>query len=329
MAQIPERMCKSASTTQRGFHMQPVSLARYAWLSICAALLTIGLKAGAYFLTGSVGLLSDALESMVNLLAAIVALIVLTYAVRLPDEEHQYGHGKAEYFSSGFEGALILIAATGIIATSVHRLLNLQAIEQVGIGVVISVGASLINLFVAQILLRAARQHNSITLEADSRHLMTDVWTSAGVVIGVAAVALTDWKWLDPVIALLVGANIVWSGFSLVRRSISGLLDPALPNEERIKVTTILDEFQQEAGLQWHALRTRSAGSRRFVSFHLLVPDTWTVRQGHDLAEQIEQRIRDALSTTTVFTHVEPLGDPKAWNDTSLDRAANSVESPT
>lgn len=309
--------------------MQPTSLARFAWLSICAALLTIGLKAGAYFLTGSVGLLSDALESIVNLVAAIVALIVLNFSAQPADEEHQFGHSKAEYFSSGFEGALILIAAMSIIGTSVHRLFNLQAIEQVGIGLVISAGASLINLLVARTLLRAGRQYNSITLEADSRHLMTDVWTSAGVVIGVGAVALTGWKWLDPVIALLVAVNIVWSGASLVRRSISGLLDPALPDEERLKVTTILDEFQQQAGVQWHALRTRSAGSRRFVSFHLLVPDTWTVRQGHDLAEQVEQRIRDALSTTTVFTHVEPLGDPKAWNDTSLDRVVNSVESPT
>lgn len=309
--------------------MPPVSLARYAWLSIGAALVTIGLKAGAYFLTGSVGLLSDALESMVNLVAAVVALIVLNFTAQPADEEHQFGHSKAEYFSSGFEGALILVAAMSIIGTSVHRLFNLQAIEQVGIGLVISAGASLINLLVARILLRAGRQYNSITLEADSRHLMTDVWTSAGVVIGVGAVALTGWKWLDPVIALLVAANIVWSGASLVRRSLSGLLDPALPNEERLKVTTILDEFQQQAGVQWHALRTRSAGSRRFVSFHLLVPDAWTVRQGHDLAEQVEQRIRNTLSTTTVFTHVEPLGDPRAWNDTSLDRTSDSVESPT
>ncbi len=299
--------------------MSPVSLARFAWLSIAAALLTIGLKAGAYFLTGSVGLLSDALESMVNLVAAIVALIVLNFAAQPPDEEHQYGHGKAEYFSSGFEGALILIAALSIIGTSVHRLFHLQAIEQVGIGVVISVGASLVNLFVAQILLRAGRQYNSITLEADSRHLMTDVWTSGGVVVGVLAVALTGWKWLDPVIALLVAANIVWAGFSLMRRSIQGLLDPALPQDEYLKVTAVLNEFQQD-GVKWHALRTRSAGTRRFVSFHLLVPDSWTVREGHDLAERVEQRIRDTLSTVTVFTHVEPLGDPTAWNDTTLDR---------
>ncbi|HEX3049280.1 MAG TPA: cation diffusion facilitator family transporter [Aggregatilineaceae bacterium] len=304
--------------------MSPVSLARYAWLSIGAALLTIGLKAGAYFLTGSVGLLSDALESMVNLVAAIVALIVLNFAAQPPDEEHQYGHSKAEFFSSGFEGALILVAAASIIGTSVHRLFHLQAIEQVGIGVVISVGASLVNLVVAQILLRAGRQYNSITLEADSRHLMTDVWTSAGVVVGVGAVALTGWKWLDPVIALLVAANIVWSGVTLMRRSLSGLLDPALPKDEYLKVTTILDRFQEQESVKWHALRTRSSGPRRFVSFHLLVPDTWTVGQGHDLAERVEQQIRDTLSAVTVFSHVEPLGDPRAWNDTTLDRVQDA-----
>jgi cation diffusion facilitator family transporter len=305
--------------------MPPVSLTRFAWLSIFAALLTIGLKAGAYFLTGSVGLLSDALESMVNLAAAIVALIVLNIAFQPPDDEHQYGHGKAEYFSSGFEGALILVAAAGIIGTSVHRLFNLQAIEQVGIGVVISVGASLVNLFVAQILLRAGRQYNSITLEADSRHLMTDVWTSVGVVVGVGAVALTGWAWLDPVIALLVAGNIVWSGFHLMRRSMLGLLDTALPNDEVLKVTSILKQYQQQEGVGWHALRTRSAGSRRFVSVHLLVPDAWTVRDGHDLAERVEQNIRDTLSAVTVFTHVEPLGDPTSWNDTMLDRSAPSI----
>ena len=301
--------------------MPPVSLARFAWLSIFAALMTIGLKAGAYLLTGSVGLLSDALELMVNLAAAVVALIVLNFAVQPPDEEHQYGHGKAEYFSSGFEGGLILVAAASIIGTSLHRLFNLQAIEQVGIGVVISVAASLLNLVVARILFRAGRQHNSITLEADSRHLMTDVWTSIGVVIGVGAVALTGWKWLDPVIALLVAVNIVWAGVSLVRRSLLGLLDPALPPAEYLQVTAILDQVQQQDNVKWHALRTRSAGARRFVSFHLLVPDGWTVRQGHDLAERVEQQIRDTLASVTVFSHVEPLGDPAAWADTALDRA--------
>jgi len=301
--------------------MLPISLFRFAWLSIFAAILTIGLKAGAFLLTGSVGLLSDALESMVNLAAAFVALLVLNIAVRPPDEEHQYGHNKAEYFSSGFEGALILVAAVGIIGTSIHRLVNLQAIEQVGIGVAVSVAASLVNLLVAQILLHAARQYNSITLEADSRHLMTDVWTSGGVVIGIGAVALTGWAWLDPVIALLVAVNIVWSGFHLMRRSMLGLLDTALPKDECLRVATILKRYQQQESVDWHALRTRSSGSRRFVSVHLLVPDAWTVREAHALSERIELDIREALSAVTVFTHIEPLGDPTSWHDTMLDRA--------
>lgn len=301
--------------------MFPISLFRFAWLSIFAAILTIGLKAGAFLLTGSVGLLSDALESMVNLAAAFVALLVLNIAVRPPDEEHQYGHNKAEYFSSGFEGALILVAAVGIIGTSIHRLVNLQAIEQVGIGVVVSVAASLVNLLVAQILLHAARQYNSITLEANSRHLMTDVWTSGGVVIGIGAVALTGWAWLDPVIALLVAVNIVWSGFHLMRRSMLGLLDTALPKDECLRVATILKGYQQQESVDWHALRPRSSGSRRFVSAHLLVPDAWTVREAHALSERIELDIREALSAVTVFTHIEPLGDPTSWHDTMLDRA--------
>jgi cation diffusion facilitator family transporter len=298
------------------------SLTRYAWLSIGAAVVTIGLKGGAYLLTGSMGLLSDALESTVNLLAAIVALIVLNVAVRPPDEEHQFGHNKAEFFSSGFEGALILVAAASIIVTSVNRLLNLQDIEQAGIGVVISLGASLINLFVARVLLRASRQHNSITLEADSHHLMTDVWTSVGVIIGVAAVAITKLAWLDPVIAFLVALNIIWTGVNLVRRSLLGLMDTSISGDENQKVLAVLEQYKQQEGIDWHAVRTRSAGSRSFISLHLLVPDQWTVRQGHALAERIEQDIHAAVPTSTVFTHVEPAGDPVSWQDEQLDRAA-------
>ena len=301
------------------------SLASFAWLSIFAAVLTIGLKAGAFLLTGSVGLLSDALESLVNLATAVVALLVLNIAARPPDEEHQYGHNKAEYFSSGFEGALILVAAAGILATSIHRLFNLQAIDQVGIGAVISLGASLVNLLVAQVLLRAGRQYNSIVLEADARHLMTDVWTSVGVVIGIGAESLTGREWLDPVIALLVACNIVWSGLFLTRRSLLGLLDTALSRDECLQVISILRRFEQQEGIGWHALRTRSAGSRRFVSVHILVPDAWTVREAHDVSERIEQDIREALSTATIFTHVEPLNDPASWQDTALDRGESFV----
>ncbi len=295
------------------------SLTRFAWLSIAAAILTITLKTGAYFLTGSVGLLSDALESTVNLVAAVAAVIALYIASRPADEEHQYGHTKAEYFSSGFEGALILVAAVSIIATSLHRLFNLKDIEQAGIGVFISLAASSINFFVARILLRAGQRYNSITLEADSRHLMTDVWTSIGVVVAVGAVALTGWQWLDPIIALVVAANIIWAGLHLMRRSAAGLMDTALPEAEAQKVIAILDQVKS-GGIEWHALRTRSAGSRRFVFVHLLVPGTWTIQQGHDLAERVEQNIRQALAPVTVSTHVEPLDDPASWQDTTLDR---------
>ncbi len=295
------------------------SLTRFAWLSIAAAVITIGLKAGAYFLTGSVGLLSDAMESGVNLIAAIVALGALTVAARPPDDEHAYGHDKAEYFSSGVEGALILVAAVSIAITAVNRLLNPQPLEQVGIGLVISLLASLVNFGVARVLLNASRQYTSITLEADSRHLMTDVWTSVGVVVGIGLVGLTRWEWLDPIIALLVAINIVWSGVGLIRRSMLGLMDTALSEPERAKIQAVLDTYRSE-GIAFHAMRSRQSGPRRFVSVHVLVPDNWTVRQGHDLLEHIEHDIRSVLPQITVFTHMEPLGDPASQQDTTLDR---------
>lgn len=299
--------------------MQHRSLKRYAWLSIGAALLTIGLKAGAYGLTGSVGLLSDALESLVNLVAAVVALVVLSVAERPPDEDHAYGHDKAEYFSSGVEGALILIAAVSIIATATPRLQAPQPLEDVRLGLGISVAASLVNLAVARVLFRAGRDYSSITLEADSQHLMTDVWTSAGVVVGIGATALTGWLLLDPLIALVVAANIIWQGYRLVRRSVLGLLDTALPPSERGAVQTILARYGAQ-GVQWHALLTRQSGARRFVSVHILVPGEWTVQHGHNLLEQVERDIRDALPNATVFTHLEPIEDPHSWQDTTLDR---------
>lgn len=301
-------------------HTHRSSLKRFAWLSIAAAVITIGLKAGAYAVTGSVGLLSDALESLVNLVAAVVALLVLTVAVRPPDEDHAYGHDKAEYFSSGVEGGLILIAAVSIGYTAIDRLLHPHLIEQVGLGLVISVAASLINLMVARILFKAGQQHNSITLEADAHHLMTDVWTSAGVVLGVAAVALTGWAWLDPVIALAVAANIIWAGVRLVQRSVLGLLDTALPLPERQTLQQILEGYQQREGVQYHAMRTRQAGARRFVSVHILVPGAWTVQRGHNLLERIECDLRRALPQLTVFTHLEPIEDPHSWDDQYLDR---------
>ncbi len=297
-------------------------LKRFAWLSIGAAVLTIGLKSGAYLLTGSVGLLSDALESIVNLVAAILALGALTLAARPPDDDHEYGHDKAEYFSSGAEGVLILLAAASIAYTSIERLLNPQPIDQVGIGLVISVVASLVNLAVARVLLRAGRAYESITLEADAHHLMTDVWTSVGVVAGVAVVSLTGLNWLDPVIALLVALNIVREGVKLVRRSAMGLMDAALPPAELEQIQAVLDRFRVY-GIEVHALRTRQAGSRRFISMHVLVPGEWTVQRGHDLLECLEAELGRALPNLLVISHLEPLEDPVSWEDVGLTRPDN------
>ncbi len=299
--------------------MNRSSLTRFAWLSIAAAVATIGLKATAYFLTGSVGLLSDALESGANLISAVVALVVLTLVARSPDEEHPYGYDKAEYFSSGVEGALILVAAFSIIATAIPRLLDPQPIEQAGIGLGVSVFASVINFGVARVLRQAGKAHNSITLDADSRHLMTDVWTSVGVVGGVIAVVLTGWLWLDPVIALLVALNIVWAGGGLLRRSLLGLIDTALPATDRAQIQTIFDQYRQQ-GVEMHALRTRQAGSRRFLTVHVLVPGEWTVQDAHNLVEQLERDLHQVLPQLTLTTHLEPLGDPQSQQDTSLDR---------
>lgn len=297
----------------------PASLTRFAWLSIAAAVTTIALKASAYLLTGSVGLLSDALESIVNLVGALMALAMLTVAARPADEEHEFGHSKAEYFSSGVEGTLILLAAVSIIASAIPRLITPRPLEQIGLGLGVSVVASLINLGVAQVLLRAAKQHRSITLEADARHLMTDVWTSVGVLVGVGAVALTGWARLDAIVACLVAANIVWLGVGIVRKSVLGLMDTALPVDDQKKLQKTLEPYTQR-GVQYHALRTRESGVRKFVSLHVLVPGTWTVQRGHRLLENMEADIRHALPGVTVFTHLEPLDDPASWDDTSLDR---------
>lgn len=294
-------------------------LTRYAWLSIAAAVTTITLKAAAYWLTGSVGLLSDALESVVNLVGAVMSLLMLTIAARPADDDHTYGHSKAEYFSSGVEGTLIMVAAVSIGYAAVERLFHPRPLEQLGLGLGVSVGASLINLGVSRVLLNASRQHESITLEASSRHLMTDVWTSAGVVIGVSLVVVTGWQPLDPLVALLVAANIINSGLHIVRQSALGLMDTALPLEEQLQIRTVL-EANRMHGIQFHALRTRQSGARRFVSFHVLVPGSWTVHRGHALLEEIEQQVREKIPNVTVFTHLESLDDPASWQDISLDR---------
>ena len=295
------------------------SLKRFAWLSIGAAIITMGLKTESYLLTGSVGLLSDAIESLVNLAGALMALAMLSVAARPADEEHAYGHSKAEYFSSGAEGTLILIAAVSIGVAAIERLIKPRPLEQVGLGLGVSVVASLVNLVVAFILLRAARQHDSVTLNANANHLLTDVWTAAGVVVGVGAVALTGWERLDPVVALCVAGNIIRTGVRIVRTSVFGLMDTALPGNEQLTVRAILERYVPR-GIQYHALRTRQSGARRFVSVHVLVPGSWSVHQGHQLLESIEAEIRGALGSVTVFTHLESLDDPSSWDDVTLDR---------
>lgn len=295
------------------------SLRRYAWLSIGAALATIALKGGAWVITDSVGLLSDAVESLVNLIAAIAALYALSVAERPADEDHAYGHTKAEYFSSGFEGALILVAAGGIAIAAVPRLFEPRPVEQLTVGVAITLVASAINFVVARVLIGAGRRYGSIALEADAHHLLTDVWTSLAVIAGLGAAALTRWHWLDPLLALAVTANIVRIGFDLLRRSALGLLDTALPSDLRAVIEGVLSEYEP-AGVRYHALRTRQAGTRRFISFHVLVPGGWSVQDGHDLLEEIEERVRAAVPHSTVFTHLEPIEDPLSWEDTRLER---------
>ncbi len=290
------------------------SLSKFAWLSVAAALTTIAMKSGAYLLTGSVGLLSDAVESIVNLLGALMALGMLTIAARPADDNHTFGHSKAEYFASGVEGLLILVAAAGIAYTGIERLFNPRPLEQPGIGILVSVGASLVNFVVARVLMTAAKKHNSITLEADAQHLMTDVWTSAGVITGVGVVALTGWARLDPVVALIVAVNIVWTGVGLVRRSVEGLMDSALPADEKKVIEAVMLKYRQ-TGVEFHALRTRQSASRRFISVHVLVPGAWSVHDAHHLAEEFEGEIRAALGEAVVSTHLEPIDDEISLND--------------
>jgi cation diffusion facilitator family transporter len=286
----------------------------YAWLSVATSIVTIALKFSAYALTGSVGLLSDAVEAVVNIVAALVALMALTYAAAAPDLEHNFGHEKAQYFSSGIEGALVFVAAGGIIWTAIPRLMNPQPIEQVGLGLALSALASIANAACAWVLLRAARAHRSITLEADAKHLMTDVWTTAGVIVGLVLVQVTGQLRLDPLIALGVAVHILWTGAHLISRSFHGLMDRAVPDTDRGVIVEVLERLRQE-GCDYHALRTREAGAKSFVDVHILVPGNMTVQAGHDLVEKLENEIQSRLPHCEVLTHLEPLEDPKSWDD--------------
>ena len=305
------------------------SLTFYGWLSIAAAVSTIALKTYAYLLTDSVGLLSDALESVINLVAAIIMLIVLHIAAQPPDDGHPYGHEKVEYFSSGAEGVMILLAAIGIGVTAWDRLWHPHALQQLDIGIAISIVASLINLIVAKILISVGKRQRSITLESDGKHLMTDVWTTVGILVGIAVIfvanyfesslavakqlGLNDWGILDPIIAIFVAINIVWAGLQLIRRTVSGLLDAALSAHEQTKITEVLDQFVRSDNIAYHALRTRYSGARRFMSVHILVQGDWTVQQGHDLVELIEQQIMTIFDNIDIDTHLEPIEDDASW----------------
>lgn len=294
------------------------SLTKWAWLSIGAAVLTIGMKSVAYLLTGSVGLLSDALESVVNLVAAVLALIALTAAAKPADERHHFGHGKAEYLSAGAEGVMIVVAAGLIVYTAIERLINPRPLEELGIGLAVTLVATAINGAVGFLLLRQGRRHRSMTLVADGKHLMTDVYTSVGVIVGVGLVAVTGWLPLDSLVALAVGANIVWTGFILIRNAGRGLLDHALPDQDNDRIIAVLRGFvdRYPAGdLEFHGLQTRESGRDRFVSVHVLVPGSWSVSRAHDLVEDVEGEIRSVLPLVQVHTHLEPREDPRSHDD--------------
>ncbi len=295
-----------------------VDLRKYAWLSILAAVLTIGLKTGAYLLTGSVGLLSDAAESVVNLVAAVIALIALTVAARPADHNHHYGHGKAEYFSAAIEGLMIFVAAAVILVSAVQRLLHPQELERLGLGLAVSLVATAINAGVGLLLIRVGRAHRSATLSADGTHLMTDVWTSVGVVLGVLLVGITGWLPLDAIVAIAVALNILVVGSRLVASSTSALLDAALAPADVALVTAVLDRHRS-ADVDFHGLQTRESGRTRFVSFHVLVPGAWSVQQAHDLVEVVEGEVLGALDGVHVSTHIEPKEDERSYSDYTYD----------
>lgn len=296
-----------------------MELRRYAWISLLVALAVIILKLLAYYITNSVSLLSDALESVVNVLGASAAMWALSLAAQPPDDDHAYGHDKAEFFSSGFEGALIMVAAVGIGSTAGYRLFNPLPIEESHIGVALALFTSIINYLLARWLFRAAQTHESIALEADAHHLISDVISSVFVAVGVILASMTRWWWLDPAIALVVALNIIRMGWELIVRSINGLLDPAWDATERAKLDHILERYTSTA-VSFHAVRTRRSGVRRFLSMHVLVPSHWSVGQGHTLLEEIEHVIHNDIPNVHVLTHLEPNDDPASYADIPLHR---------
>jgi len=294
------------------------NLVKYAWLSIAAAVVTITMKMIAWQVTGSVGLLSDAAESIVNLAAAMLALWMLSIAAKPPDVNHQFGHDKAEYFSAAVEGILIFIAAVLIIYSAVLRLLNPRELESVSVGVVVSALAAAVNGVVGMILIRAGKKNRSPTLIADGKHLWTDVVTSAGVIVAIILVTLTGWVLLDPIVALIVGANIIVTGVRLVRDSTQGLMDTTLPRGENTAIASILAGFTSDE-VHFHGLRTRLSGSQRFAVVDMLVPGSWTVKRSHDLIEDVHTALEQAYPGLEIQIHLEPIEDPRAYGDFEVE----------
>lgn len=294
--------------------MKNKSLSYFAWLSIGAAILTISLKTAAFLLTGSVGLLSDALESVINLVAAIVALIVIKISQKPPDEDHAYGHFKAEYFSSIIEGILIFLAAVSIGYAAIGRLIHPQPIEQAFFGILISALAAAINLVVGIKLLKAGKKHSSIVLEADAHHLFTDVWTSGGVILGVIVVAITQINIFDPIVAFLVAANIVYTGYILIKRSTLGFMDTAIDRKDVSIIKQILDKYSSK-DVKFHSLRTRQAATKKFMSIHALVPEKWSMQKSHQLVKNMEEEIEQNVQNITVLTRLETIENSKTHDE--------------
>lgn len=296
----------------------PPDLRKYAWLSIATALVTMLLKSGAWVITGSMGLLADAAESLVNLVAAVAALVAVTIAAMPADENHHFGHSKAEYFSAALEGILVVVAAGSIIYLAVDRLLNPRPLDSLGLGLALSIVSALFNGVVGQVLIRVGRRHRSVALRADGTHLMADVYTSAGVVVGLALVWATGWEWLDPVIAILVGVHILVAGYRLISESTGGLMDASLSPEDNARIQEILDAHTEKGRIEFHSVRTRESAARQFMEMHMLVPGDWTVRRGHDVMEDLIDRINAEFPAMRVTGHLEPISDPRSYEDMHL-----------
>lgn len=296
----------------------PPDLRKYAWLSIATALVTMLLKSGAWAITGSMGLLADAAESLVNLVAAVAALVAVTIAAMPADENHHFGHSKAEYFSAALEGILVVVAAGSIIYLAVDRLLNPRPLDSLGLGLALSIVSAVFNGVVGQVLIRVGRRHRSVALRADGTHLMADVYTSVGVVIGLALVWATGWEWLDPVIAILVGVHILVAGYRLISESTGGLMDASLSPEDNARIQEILDAHTEKGRIEFHSVRTRESAARQFMEMHMLVPGDWTVRRGHDVMEDLIDRINAEFPAMRVTGHLEPISDPRSYEDMHL-----------